>query len=168
MSASPYVADELTSLRAFLDRCRATLRAQVDGLDRDQLAQVLAPSTMTLGGLIKHLAYVEDWWFGQVLAGQPPVAPWDAVDWKADADWDWHSAVDNTPEELGALFAAAVDRSDALLAERDLDATGTHPGSGKTISARWIVLHMIEEYARHLGHGDLIRESIDGRVDIRG
>lgn len=163
MHATPYVENETATLRGFLQAQRATLTEQVEGLDQDQLGRTLAPSAMTLGGLIKHLAYVEDWWFGQVLAGEPPVAPWDAVDWEVDEDWDWHSAVEDEPDDLRALFAAAVRRADAILDRTpSLDLVVRRPGSGRELSARWILVHMIEEYARHLGHADLLRESIDG------
>lgn len=96
-----------------------------------------------------------------------PQPPWDAVDWGADPDWDWHSAADDTPEELFALWQDAVARSRSgvtdALAERGLDGLARRSDdAGRSPSLRWIVVHMIEEYARHLGHADLIRESVDG------
>ncbi|GAA4804585.1 DinB family protein [Nocardioides caeni] len=167
---APHDGDERTSVTAFLDYFRATLLAQCDGVDATGLARPLAPSTMTLGGLLKHLAYVEDFWFGIVLAGRPPAPPWDTVDWKADGDWDWHSAVDDSPEELRALLLATIERSREVMAAVDsLDqrAAGQHPGArDRTFTARWIMLHMIEEYARHCGHADLLRENVDGATGI--
>ena len=160
-----YAADERTTLLAFLDSHRDTLRRKTEGLDAAQLAMTLAPSDLTLGGMLKHLAYVEDWWIGVNLVGAPPSAPFDDVDWAADADWDWHSASGQTPEELRELYDAFVDRSDAFLAGVDnLDAIAErrHPHTGEGLSLRWILVHLIEEYARHNGHADLIRESIDG------
>jgi hypothetical protein len=97
------------------------------------------------------------------------VEPWASVDWDADRDWDWHSAADDSPEELRRLFDDSVAASDAIIAEALADGgldrlsvtESRRPGEG-AFSLRWIVVHMIEEYARHNGHADLIRESIDG------
>jgi len=161
----PYVADERTMLVAFLNRHRDTLRVKTAGLDAQQLDTPLPPSTMTLGGMLKHLAYVEDWWFGQSFAGRPPASPFDDVDWEADEDWDWHSASGATPEELRTLFDRFVEASDEIIsAAASLDEVGARRSSRAPdgISLRWILTHMIEEYARHNGHADLIRESIDG------
>lgn len=161
----PLSADERALLIAFLDRCRDTLRMKTAGLDAEQLDRTLPPSTMTLGGMLKHLAYVEDWWFGQVFAGRPALAPFDDVDWDADNDWDWHSASGAKPEELHALFDRFVEASDQVVAAAaSLDDVAARPSrrTGEQISLRWILVHMIEEYSRHNGHADLVRESIDG------
>jgi uncharacterized damage-inducible protein DinB len=164
----PLAADEATTVRAFLDFHRDTLRWKVDGLTQEQLARTLAPSTMTLGGLVKHLALVESSWFESVLAGGDYMPPFDGVDWKDDPDWEWRTAADDTPEQLLALFDEAVVRADraidAALATGGLDTLSvraTRTGE-RHFSLRWILLHMIEEYARHNGHADLLRESIDG------
>ena len=167
----PNSADETTMLRSFLAYYRATLRRQVEGLTQEQLATPLAPSTMTLGGMLKHLAYVEHWWFSMVLHGAEEASPWAAVDWDADEDWDWHSAKDDTPEQLLDLHAAEVARADAsidaALATGDLDQLAQRPRyDGNRTSLRWILVHMVEEYARHAGHADLLRESIDGSTDL--
>ena len=162
----PFAADERTSLVAFLDWHRDTLREKTEGLDAAQLAATLAPSDLTLGGMLKHLAYVEDWWFGVNLAGRDPHPPFDRDDlWRQDADWDWHSAVHDSPSDLRALFDDFVARSDTILAVvASLDdlCERRHPKTGEGLNVRWLLLHMIEEYARHLGHADLIRQSIDG------
>lgn len=107
----PHQADEITTLRSFLDYYRGTIRVKTDGLDRHQLAVALAPSDLTLGGLLKHLAFVETWWFVQVLAGQEPPEPFASVDWEADEDWDWHSALNDSPDELRGLFDSSVTRA---------------------------------------------------------
>jgi hypothetical protein len=161
----PYAADERTTLLAFLDWHRATLEQKAGGLDAAQLRQTLPPSDLTLGGMVKHLAYVENWWFGTNLAGVT-TEPWASVDWHADEDWDWHSAADDTPEQLWALWAAEVAAADAIIRDSDLDrlTVRKHPRTGEGLSLRWMLVHLIEEYARHLGHADLIRESIDGSV----
>lgn len=161
-------ADEATTLLQFLDFHRRTLLVKLDGLDAEQLRRTLPPSTLTLGGLMKHLAMVEDNWLGVVWYDRPHVEPWASADWEADRDWELTSAADDSPEELRALWDEAVARSDATIADalaaggldqvsrRRMRATGEH------VSLRWILVHLVEEYARHNGHADLIRESIDG------
>jgi uncharacterized damage-inducible protein DinB len=155
----PPAADEKATLLGFLDYQRATLAWKCAGLDAAGLGATVAASPMTLGGMLKHLAYVEDMWFSRYLHGRDPEPPWDAVDWNADRDWDWHSAAADTPEQLRALWRDAVARSRALVTKAL--ARRSWP-DGRTPSLRWIVCHMIEEYARHNGHADLLRESVDG------
>jgi uncharacterized damage-inducible protein DinB len=164
---APLAADESTTLIGFLEYQRATLAWKCAGLDSTGLRATIAASSMTLGGMLKHLANVEDWWFSQFLHGSEPEPPWDSVDWDADPDWDWHSAANETPDELRALWRDAVARS-RLLVARAMVANGVDQlaqrswPDGRTPNLRWIMCHMIEEYARHNGHADLIRESIDG------
>jgi hypothetical protein len=100
------------------------------------------------------------------LRGPGLPEPWASVDWEADADWDWHSAVDDTPEELLDLLAAEIAESDRIIhAAAGLDQLSVRSGrDGSPFSLRWILAHLVEEYARHNGHADLIRESIDGTV----
>jgi uncharacterized damage-inducible protein DinB len=163
----PIDAGEIETLLGYLEYQRSTLAWKCAGLDAAGMAKRIAISPMTLGGMLKHLAYVEDWWCSQSLYGRDPQPPWDAVDWKADRDWDWHSAADNTPEELLTLWQDAVGRSRSLVAEALADggperrALRTWP-DGRSPSLRWILFHLIEEYARHNGHADLLRESVDG------
>src|SRR6478609_2943090 len=113
----PVRADEATSLRAFLDHHRDTFRWKCSGLAQEQLAQPLPPSDMTLGGMMKHLAVVESGWFEETFAGGTTMPPFDTVDWDADRDWEWHTARDDTPEELYALFDEAGRRADAVIVE---------------------------------------------------
>lgn len=165
----PLAADEAATLLGFLEFHRDTLRWKTSGLDAEQLAQAHAPSTMTLGGMLKHLASVEDYWFGEILQGRPAAPPFDSAPWDEDRDWDWHSAAQDSPAELAALLDAAVGRSREitarLLAERGLDALSQGTSKrGERFSVRWVLVHMIEEYARHNGHADLLREAIDGSV----
>jgi uncharacterized damage-inducible protein DinB len=166
-----FVNDEVTMLREFLDHYRATIRLQASGLTGEQLAQTHGPSDLTLGGMLKHLAGVEDYWFTYCLAGHDVIEPWKSVDWEADQDWDWHSAADDTHAELDALLVAAIARSEERL-EAALERGGLdQPLSrerreGQTPTLRWLLIHMVEEYSRHAGHADLIRESIDGATDI--
>jgi hypothetical protein len=168
-SEPPMAADELASILGFLDYQRATLAWKTRSLDATGLRATTAASTITLGGLLKHLARVEDYWFSERLHANEPAAPWNTVDWAADRDWDWHSAADDTPEQLQAMWHAAVERSRSLVADAlaadDLGQLARIPwGNGESPSLRWILLHMIEEYARHNGHADFLRESVDGET----
>ena len=167
----PIDADEVGTLLGFLDYQRATLAWKCRGLDAAGLRATTAASTMTLGGMLKHMALVEDVWFSRSLHGRERAAPFDAVDWKATPDWEWESAADDSPEELFALWEAAVakarDDVAAVLATDDglsTPAAKSIWSTGERPSLRWIVVHMIEEYARHNGHADLLRESIDGET----
>ncbi|MCF4120730.1 DinB family protein [Antribacter sp. KLBMP9083] len=166
----PYTADEVTTLRSFVDFYRATLRRQCAGLTAEELRTTLPPSTMTLGGLLKHLAWVEQFWFGEILHGQDPAEPWASAPWDTDGDWEWTSAQHDAPEDLDALFVASVtaaDRNlDAALADGGLDTTAVRERHGEPVSVRWILVHMVEEYSRHAGHADLLRESLDGATDL--
>ncbi|HEV7191765.1 MAG TPA: DinB family protein [Jatrophihabitantaceae bacterium] len=165
----PIAADEVATLKGFLDYQRATFAWKCWGLDAAGLSAKVGVSTMTLGGMLKHLALVEDVWFSRSLNAAEYQPPWDAVDWKATPDWDWDSAADDSPERLRSLWEHAVERSRSLvddaLTRGGLDqlARRTWPDGGAP-SLRWILCHMIEEYARHNGHADLIRESVDGET----
>ncbi|HUV19517.1 MAG TPA: DinB family protein [Ilumatobacteraceae bacterium] len=165
----PIACGEIDTLLGFLDYQRATLAWRTSGLDRDGLAATVGVSTMTLGGLLKHLAWVEDYWFSRRLHGNDPDPTWADVDWNADPDWEWNSAAGDDPGSLRSLWEAAVERSRALtataLADGGLDRLASMPWpNGESPSLRWIVVHMIEEYARHNGHADLLRESVDGQT----
>jgi uncharacterized damage-inducible protein DinB len=107
----PVAGDETTLLLAFLDYHRATFAWKCAGLDAAGLDARTAASTMTLGGMMKHLALVEDGWFSRYLYGNEYTPPWDAVDWKADPDWEWRTAADDSPEQLRSMLEDAVARS---------------------------------------------------------
>lgn len=164
----PLQGDETTTLLAFLQYHRDTLRQKTAGLTARQLDTTLPPSAMTLGGMLKHLALVEDNWFQEVLLGRAMPEPWASADWEDDADWDWHSARDDDPLTIFTLLEQAQERSDIAISEAliaaGLDTVSMTPSrhTGEQFSLRWILVHLIEEYARHNGHADLIRESIDG------
>jgi hypothetical protein len=165
----PVAGDELDTLLGALERERGYVAWKCGDLISAGLRATLGPSTMTLGGLLKHLALVEDDMFSVKLHGRPAHPPWDTVDWDADPDWEWRTAADDSPEQLMAQWQAAVERSRTLVAEAIADgglgglASYTSPG-GRTPSLRRLLMDMIEEYARHVGHADLIRESVDGLV----
>jgi uncharacterized damage-inducible protein DinB len=164
----PLTAGETATLIGFLEWQRATLAWKCAALDQAGLTAKVGVSSMTLGGLLKHMAYVESAWFSR-LRGRDLDAPWDTVDWKADPDWDWNSAAADSPEQLRALWQAAVDRSRAIVTTAlgeggpEQVALWAWP-DGRSPSLRWILCHMIEEYARHNGHADLLRESVDGQT----
>ncbi len=165
----PIAGNETDTLLGSLERQRATFAWKCGGLDADGLRTRLAPSAVTLGGLLKHLALTEDHTFSTKLLGKELGEPWASADWDADPDWEWHSAADDTPEELTALWQAAVDRSRAIVAEALAAGGLDQPGritfdDGQSPTLRRLLIDMIEEYARHVGHADLIRESIDGLV----
>ncbi len=165
----PPAGDETATILGFLDYQRATLAWKCAGLGPAGLAATVGASSMTLGGILKHMAYVEEHWFSRALHGNEMGPPWDSVDWAADRDWEWHSAAGDAPDQLRALWDHAVARSRELVADAlaggglDQLARRAWP-DGVAPSLRWIVVHMIEEYARHNGHADLLRESIDGQT----
>jgi uncharacterized damage-inducible protein DinB len=114
------------------------------------------------------MALVEDNWFSVVLLGNEDAEPWRGLDWDADPDWEFRTAADDTPDELRRLLDEAIAASDRNI-HQVLDSDGLDGLSVREsrrqegrFSLRWILLHMIEEYARHNGHADLVRESIDG------
>jgi uncharacterized damage-inducible protein DinB len=160
---------EIDTLLGFLDYQRATLAWKCAGLDEAGLRAKVGASSMTLGGLLKHMALVEEIWFSHRLNGNALGAPWDAVDWTAQPDWEWESSTRDSPDELRAQWEDATKRSRELVTEAlATDGLGqlvkaARP-SGMAPSLRWILVHMIEEYARHNGHADLLRESVDGET----
>ena len=139
------------------------------GLDAAGMQATVGASSITLGGLLKHLALVEDDYFTSRLLGREIGPPWDTVDWDADPDWEWRTAAEDTPEQLMTLWQDAVARSRSAIAKRWPTAAWiTWPrgpnSRGEAPSLRRILVDLIEEYARHTGHADLIRESVDGLV----
>ena len=165
----PVAGTEIDTLLGALERQRGYLAWKCGNLDSAGLRATLSPSAMTLGGLLKHMAGVEDDWFSVKLYGRDPHPPWDTVDWDADRDWEWHSAAGDTPAELVSLWQEAVGRSRSLVADALADGGLDQPAAvawrdGRTPSLRRMIIDMIEEYARHVGHADLIRESVDGLV----
>jgi hypothetical protein len=165
----PLAGTETEHLVGALDRQRTTFRWKAGGLDAAGLQTRIGASSLTLGSLLKHVAFVEDYTFTIKMRGESPGAPWETVDWDAQRGWDFSSAADDTPEELYALWDGAVERSrkrlDAALAEGGLDqlVDMAHP-DGRHASLRRLVFDLVEEYGRHTGHADLLREAVDGLV----
>jgi Protein of unknown function (DUF664) len=165
----PVAGNELDTLVGALERQRGYLAWKCGNLDSAGLRATLGPSAMTLGGLLKHLALVEDDMFSVKLYGYDRCPPFDAVDWDADPEWEWRTAAEDSPQQLMSLWQETVDRSRALVAGALADGGLDRPASfswpdGRTPSLRRLIMDMIEEYARHVGHADLIRESVDGLV----
>ena len=155
---------ELDQLTAFLELQRATMLWKCEGLSAEQLAQPHPPSTLTLGGLLNHLALVEDSWFWVRFSGLPDDDRWAGIDWDADPDYEFRTAADVEPDELRRRYEQACARSRKVVAGAEsLDQLSVQPrGNGARFQLRWMLLHMIEETARHAGHADLLREAIDG------
>jgi uncharacterized damage-inducible protein DinB len=154
--------DEIDTALITLERNRLTFAWKCADVDAEAMALRLGPSSVTLGGLLKHLAWVEELYFQSRLAGRRVMAPFDRLDLETDwEDWPWRTASDDTPAALRALWVDAVHRSRASLNEAlsngELDQP-THDG----MSLRRLLADMIEEYARHTGHADLLREAVDG------
>ena len=163
----PLAGTEVDHLLGSLDRLRATFRWKADGLDEVGLRTRVGPSSLTLGGLLKHLALVEDYCSTTKLGGIPIGAPWDTV-WEGD-DWEFTSAASDTAEKLYMLWDSAVERSRkrfaAALADGGPDQLVHLTWSdGRHASLRRLLFDLVEEYGRHTGHADLLREAVDGRV----
>lgn len=163
--AVPRVADEPTMLEAWLDLHRQTLLMKCTGLSAEQLKRrSAAPSTLTLHGLVRHMAEVEREWFRIGFAGQNLSSLYSTAAWP-HADFDDLESAD--PATDLATFAEEVRLARAVTVGRTLDDTFVHPRRGMAINLRWVYVHMIEEYARHNGHADLLRERIDGVTGAR-
>ena len=154
--ALPRNADERTTLDAFLDWQRSVLSRKCQGLSDDELRDRTAPpSNLSLLGLVRHMANVERGWFRRTIAGETVADVYDG-----DSDFDMTHG-DSTSAIL--RWQEECERSRDIAATRPLDFTGRHK-SGQEVSLRWVMVHMIEEYSRHNGHADLLRERIDGAV----
>jgi uncharacterized damage-inducible protein DinB len=162
-------AGEVEMLLFALDRSRAQLAWKCGGLDAAGLRKPHPPSAMTLGGLLKHMALVEERYTID-FTGEAPGPPLDVADAQTDPDWAWRTAADDTPEELYGLWRRAVEHSRAAMAKAladgglDQPAKYTTSDSGTSPNLRRIVVDLHDEYARHVGHADLFREAVDGLV----
>jgi hypothetical protein len=163
----PLAGTEAEQLTGALERLRATFRWKADDLDPAGLQARIGASSLTLGGLLKHLAANEDYAFSVKLSGGPLGEPWEANGWDDSDDWEFISAADDTPAQLYELWDGAVERSRARLAAAT--ASGgldqlIHVSSddGRHASLRRLLCDLIEEYGRHTGQADLLREAVDG------
>ncbi|HVS06727.1 MAG TPA: DinB family protein [Candidatus Dormibacteraeota bacterium] len=157
----PLVGDEKNMLSAFLDRYRETMVWKLDGLSKEQASARLVPSPTTLLGIVKHLAYVERWWFQMNFAGDPVIFPWPEDE--PDEDIDFRVTATDTIEGIRALYEQECARSREIVAAASLDDLAKDQKRGDR-TLRWIMVHMIEETARHAGHADILRELTDGAI----
>ncbi|EWM63493.1 MULTISPECIES: DinB family protein [Micromonospora] len=160
----PLLGGERESLRAFLDFHRATLALKCEGLTDEQLRrQASPPSTLSLLGLVRHMAEVERTWFRRVIAAEDVPLVWSDTG-------DFQQAYDARDADVAEAFEAwQREIEHARRIEREaasLDVTGHQARWGEDVSLRLVMLHMLHEYARHNGHADLIREAIDGTVGV--
>jgi uncharacterized damage-inducible protein DinB len=160
-------ADEVSTLNEFLDYYRAVLLRKAEGLDEAQVRVRIAPSPMDLLGLVRHMALVEQWWFSQAFAGSTEADLWADLD---DPDRDWHHTPEDTLADALAALDAEIGKARTIVASATSLEQVTaidvgpmdNPARRGRRSLRWIMVHMIEEYARHCGHADLLREVVDG------
>ena len=157
--AIPRDGDERATLDAFLDWQRATFEWKCTGVGDDDMRRATAPpSTLTLLGLLRHMADVERGWFRRTIAGESAPDRWVSA---ADPDADFNAVAD---ADVGAAWAAwreEVAAAREIASARGLDDLGSQR-DGRPVSLRWVMVHLIEEYSRHNGHADLIREALDG------
>lgn len=165
----PFAGSEAEHLLGALDRLRTTFRWKADDLDAAGLQTRIGASSLTIGGLLKHLALAEDFQSTTKLSGASIGAPWDTTYRDDVPDWEFASAADDPPDRLYELWDDAVERSrarfDAALADGGLDQlVHVSAPDGRRASLRRLICDLIEEYGRHTGHADLLREAVDGRV----
>ena len=169
-TAPPVTASERITLEEFLDYFRSVLLRKADDLDETQARQRVGVSQMDMLGLIRHMALVEQWWFSQAFAGSTEPDLWADPD---DRDSDWHHDPDDTLAVAVAAMHEEIAKARAVVAATEsldqVTAIDVGPADDADRSGprslRWVMVHMIEEYARHCGHADVIRENIDGTVD---
>jgi uncharacterized damage-inducible protein DinB len=157
MKRPPLRAGEKESLLAFLDKQRDVMLWKLEGLGDEDLRRPMTPSGTSLLGMVKHIAAVQYGWFCLTFGRQVEPLPFDDDDPEADLRVE----PGETTEDVLAFYARSRAAADAVIGELDLDATGTS-WAGDTVSLRWVLLHLIEEIARHAGHADIVRELLDG------
>lgn len=158
---APVSGDEKQVLAGFLDHYRKVLLDICDGLSDEDLRRSFVPSGTSILGMIKHLAYVERGWFQEAVAGGDVDYPFG----DDDPEGDFRIEPEETTQQILDLYRAECDKSRAILEAASLDAISPHPQRSDDYNVRWIVVHMIEETARHAGHADIIRELIDGKTE---
>lgn len=150
-------------LEQFLDFHRAAVVSALDGVTDEEAARRVLPATeLTVGGIVKHLAAVEDLWFSHMLLDAPSAEPWRSAPFDQDPDWEFHSAADDSVSELRALYLQSCAASRAVAGRIDsLETPAARVAFGdKLVSLRWIYLHLIEETAQHRGHLDLLLDAL--------
>ncbi|HEV2871072.1 MAG TPA: DinB family protein [Actinomycetota bacterium] len=153
----PFTGAEKESLKVSLDRHRDAVLWKLEGLGDDDLRRPMVPSGTSLLGLVKHLGSVEYGWFCETFGRQTEPLPYD----EDDPDSDMRARPDETTEDILAFYGRARAAADRVIDELDVEDTGT-AWFGETVTMRWVLIHMVEETARHAGHIDILRELIDG------
>jgi hypothetical protein len=158
---APYGGDEGAVVTWLLDYHRHVLLRKVEGITDQQARTTIASSDLTLLGLVRHLGLVEQYWFGDVFLGLSETSHWDDPD---DRDRDFHPLEGDTLADAVAVLRAEIDRARQIAATSSFDAPAVGQREGQLVRLRWIMVHLVEEYARHCGHADLLREAIDGKT----
>ena len=158
----PFTGAEKESLRVSLDRHRDVMVWKLEGLDDEAIRRPMTPSGTSLLGLVKHLAAVEYGWFCDTFGRPHESMPFDTNDDEDDGA-DLRVEPDEATADILAFYARACAASDAAIAELDVETTGT-AWYGAEVTMRWVLIHMIEETARHAGHADIVRELVDGAI----
>jgi uncharacterized damage-inducible protein DinB len=153
----PFTGAEKESLKVSLDRHRDAVLWKLEGLGDDELRRPMVPSGTSLLGLVKHLGSVEYGWFCETFGRQTEPLPYD----EDDPDSDMRARPDETTEDILAFYGRARVAADRVIDELEVEDTGT-AWFGETVTMRWVLIHMVEETARHAGHIDILRELIDG------
>ena len=153
----PRTGDEKAMLSAFLDRYRETMIWKLQGLSKEQASRRLVPSDTTLLGVVKHLAYVERYWFHD-FKGDPISFPWN----EGEPEREFVIEREDNVESITALYEGEIARSREIVEQSSLD--DLSKPAKEPLSLRWIMIHMIEETARHAGHADILRELTDGAI----
>jgi uncharacterized damage-inducible protein DinB len=155
---------ERDALGQYLDYQRETILLKTDGLTREQLGQKIPTSDLTLAGILYHLALNEEAWFEVDFLGRAEREEWQGIDWEADPDYEFRTALTKEPEWLRRRYRDACDHAREAAGSADsLDQLSVSTRiEGKPFTLRWALLHLIEETARHAGQADLLREAIDG------
>lgn len=155
----PNAADERDTLLGFLDFLRATIARKCEGLSDEQLRSVPTFSAMSLLGMVRHLTMVERYWFQGVFLDKDVEFWWS----QEDPDGDWKPPLELSATDVLSAYAAECEISNSIARDHALDTPSTYfPEGEEPQSLRWILVHMVEETARHAGHADLLREAIDG------
>jgi Protein of unknown function (DUF664) len=156
---APYSGNERDVVSWLLDYHRYVLLRKVDGITDQQARTTIASSDLTLLGLVRHLAGAEQYWFGKLFLGLTETWHWDDPD---DRDRDFHPLEHDTLAEAVAVLRSEIDRARQIAAATSFDASAMGQRDGRPVNLRWVMVHLLEEYARHCGHADLLREAIDG------
>ena len=158
--------NERDVLVQYLDYQRETILLKTEGLTKAQLGRKIPSSDLTLAGILYHLALNEEGWFEVQFLGREDREDFAGIDWEADPNYEFRTALEKEPDWLRRRYREACDRARQVTAAADSpdDVSVSTRIGGKPFTLRWVMLHMIEETARHAGHADLLREAIDGVV----